>query len=230
MRKPVIGITLSTNAKGDRYYIPSEYIPPLEGTGAIPVLLPPMRRSEDTARLAEIIDGLLLPGGVDIDPMHYGEEPTKTRRIDPQKDSLELDLLNILDSKDMPILGICRGAQVLNVFRGGTLNQDFREGLKHWQQAPETYPTHALDIVKGTLLHRIVGRTELRVNTYHHQIIRDLGRGLVVSARSKDGVIEAVEDPGKKFVLAVQFHAEDMWEQGGFRGIFEAFVGACANT
>jgi putative glutamine amidotransferase len=229
MKKPVIGITLSTNAKSTRYYIPTEYIPPLAGTAAIPILLPPMKEPEDIIRFADMIDGLLLPGGVDIDPVHYGEEPTKTRRIDSEKDSLELALLGIVDSRDLPILGICRGAQVLNVFRGGSLNQDFRDGLKHWQQAPENYPTHALDIVEGSLLHRIVGRTELRVNTYHHQTIRDLGKGLVASARSKDDVIEAVEDPDKTFVLAVQFHAEDMWEQEGFKGIFEAFVRACAS-
>jgi putative glutamine amidotransferase len=230
MKKPVVGISLSTNAKRERYYIPVTYIPPLEAVGAIPVLLPRLKNPKDISRFAEMIDGLLLPGGVDLDPVHYGEEPRRVRRIDPDKDFLELELLKLVYDRDMPILGICRGAQVLNVFRGGTLVQDFKDGLKHWQQAPEEYPTHAVDIVEGTMFHRIVGKPELRVNSYHHQTIGELGDGLRVSGRTRDGVIEALEDLDRTFVLGVQFHAEDTWQRPGFREIFEAFVRACAST
>ena len=220
--KPVIGISLGLESKGERFCIKKHYIEAVEGCGGEAVLIPPQT---SVASIIEKIQGLLLSGGPDVDPFLYGEEPEKgIRRIDPERDRLEREIFFLAIEKGIPVLGICRGAQAINVFLGGSLHQDIKTSIKHWQFAPDGHPTHTIFIEKESLLYRITGREKLRVNTFHHQAIKDVGEGLKVCARAQDGVIEGIEWEEKR-ILGVQFHAECMWRNvGEVRRIFEWLV------
>lgn len=222
--KPVIGITCKSGQE-NWHYVPDEYVQAIESTGGVPLLIPLVESKEAMRVVADKIDGLLLTGGKDIDPVWYGEEPLSVKEIDPRKDLLEVELTKRMLAIRKPILGICRGAQLLNVVAGGTLNQDAGT-LKHFQEAPKDYPTHEIEIKNGTLLFRLIGRKCVRVNSFHHQSIRDVAREFRISAVAKDGVIEAIEKG--QFILGVQFHIEHLWQkERGFKNIFSAFVQEC---
>ncbi len=228
---PIIGISCSTTPSTKRYYLPRYYVEGIDASGGIPLLLPPLKLKEKIQKYAQLINGLLLSGGADLDPAYYDQEPTSgVRRIDPEKDRLEWDLGKLALEKGLPILGVCRGCQVLNVICGGTLHQHI-EGLKHWQSAPEAYPTHEIEIVRGTKLFDILKAERIRVNTFHHQSIKDVAPGFVASATSKDGVIEAIESETYPFAVGVQFHVEYLWKEHPiFKEIFSAFVDASRST
>lgn len=227
---PLIGITCPEDETAGRLYLPHAYWRAVAAAGGTPVLLPPAGAAVDN--LAERLDGLLLSGGGDPDPWHFGEEPRPgLGAVTPERDRFELELTRLALARGMPVLGICRGMQVLNVASGGTLLQDIPEGvpapLKHSQNAPRWYPTHGVEIRPGTLLARILGTTGLRVNSFHHQAVRDTAPGLTVSAVAPDGVIEGLEAPGPAFVLGVQWHPEAMWEKEPVQHtLFTAFVDA----
>lgn len=182
------------------------------------------------------IGGLLLSGG-DVDPYFFGEDPLPgCGEITPQRDMLELALIREALQRDMPVLAICRGMQVLNIACGGDIYQDMalrqEPCLLHWQKAPERYPTHRIDLVPGTMLARLFGGGKsIRVNSFHHQAVRKTGTGLQVTARSADGVIEAVEMADHSFVLGVQWHP-GILSSGGAEGgqeLFDAFLQAAAH-
>jgi putative glutamine amidotransferase len=191
------------------------YTNALEAAGAAPVVLPPL--SEDSIEsLLDGLDGVCLSGGPDVDPAEYGAGrdphlgPT-WRRLD----RFELALARSSDRRGIPILGICRGSQVLNVARGGDLIQHLtadgdgaESPLHHRQRVPGERPTHAIEITPGSVLADAVGTTTFDVNSFHHQAVRTLGEGLVASAHAPDGVIEAIEDPDSPLYLGVQWHAE----------------------
>lgn len=220
----IIGITCGTTVDGEKYYLPTPYVRAIEKAGGTPLLVPPLELKDNFTRILNAIDGLLLAGGKDPDPILYGEEPTGVRRIDPGRDFSELQITKLALRKDIPILGICRGCQVLNVATGGTLNQHI-QGLKHWQSAPVEYPTHEIEIKKGTILFNLLKSKKLRVNTFHHQSVRALGTGFIASAKAKDGVIEGIESKNHKFVVGVQFHIEHLWESIPlFKELFVEFV------
>lgn len=224
---PRIGVTCSTTASTDRYYVPRHYVEGIDATGGIPLLLSPLKSEDKLDTYLSLVDGLLLSGGADLDPVFYNQEPKSgMRRIDPEKDRLELKLGKSALERGIPILGICRGCQMLNVIGGGTLNQHI-DGLKHWQNAPEAYPTHEIEIRRGTKLFQILQTERIRVNTFHHQSVKDVASGFVVSATSKDGVIEGLESTTHPFAVGVQFHLEYLWkEDPAFKRIFSAFVEA----
>lgn len=222
--KPIIGITASTTPDTERYYQWKDYVEAVEASGGIPLLIPPLKYKADIESLLGHIHGLLLSGGADLDPKYYEDEPTGVRRIDPGKDFLEINLARAALKADLPILGICRGCQVLNVAAHGTLNQHI-QGLKHFQYAPPDHPTHTIAIEKGTKLFGILKASELRVNSFHHQAIKDIAPGFLVSARAPDGVIEGIESPNHRFVIGVQFHIEYLWPSNPiFKRIFMGFV------
>ena len=224
---PVIGISCYTSPAADRYYLPRNYVEAIDAAGGIPLLLPPLKSGDKVTNYLDLIDGLLLSGGADVDPALYDQEPTSgVRRIDPEKDNLELTVGKLAIARRMPVLGICRGCQMLNVICQGTLNQHL-EGLKHWQHAPKAYPTHEVEIKKGTKLFEILKAEKIRVNTFHHQSIKDVAPGFIVSAMSKDGVIEGIESVTHPFALGVQFHVEHLFKEYPiFKGIFSALVEA----
>ncbi len=207
-----------------------DYLDAVAGAGAIPLVVSPEATSA-TDLVVSRIEGLMLVGGLDVHPSSYGE-PLLNDTVDPSpdRDALELALLRSALSLRVPILAICRGHQVLNVARGGSLWQDLPtqrpDGLRHSQRGDPHSPGHTLSVADGSLLRQIVGSEHLEANSFHHQAVRELGRGLRPTAWSSDGLIEAVEDPAHRFVLGVQWHPEEMLDSAPHRAIFASFVEA----
>jgi len=230
---PLIGITCSYDDDVKKFTIGNDYVLAVQAAGGVPVVIP-HRSDEHAAVLLSKLDGVLLSGGGDIDPNYFGEEPLPGNgNIDPLRDSFELKLTRMAMELGMPLLGICRGMQMLNVAAGGSVWQDIHIGidkpLQHSQLAPRWYATHHINLVKGSLLERILGRNTVRVNSFHHQIINNLGENLVVSALASDNVIEAFECSGvESFALGVQFHPENMYLHCPcILSIFSSFIEAC---
>lgn len=230
--KPRIGITCTLGeGSEDHYSLYTHYVDAIVAAGGIPVVVPAVENI-DPREFAVSLHGLLVPGGGDVDPALYGEEPTiHNGRIDPVADKFEIALIREFLKSGRPIFGICRGMQVLNIAAGGDLHQDIRAAtastLQHVQQAPKWYGTHEIAVGKGSLLEAVLNVTQLRVNTFHHQAVRRVAPGFVASATAKDGVIEAIEKPGDAFVLGVQWHPERMLPQdAASKKLFSAFVEA----
>jgi len=181
----------------------------IRGAGLDPVFVTPNERQP-----IDGFRGLVLTGGADINPACYGEPNQGSEGVDPARDRLEMDLLAAAIEKDLPVLAICRGVQLLNVFHGGSLIQDLPSKDIHEQRRREWEPgrhpaAHVVDIEPGSRLAQIVGSTKLEVNSRHHQAADRVGAGLTVTARSADGVIEGLENPDRRFVVGVQWHPED---------------------
>jgi putative glutamine amidotransferase len=240
---PVIGITatlredldlVAERPLGRFVRADLDYIEGVAEAGGIPVVLPPVGE----ARTAEVVigglDGLLLSGGSDLHPGYYGEEPIpELGATIPERDAFEMALLEHALRRQIPILGICRGMQILNVALGGTLYQDLPSQMDHMvllghrQETPKWQPTHEVEVDGGSKVAQILGTDELKVNSYHHQAIKDLASGLIAVAYAPDGVIEAVEsgDLAKRWMIGVQWHAEAMRDAGPeHRNLFEAHV------
>lgn len=188
--------------------------------------------SEDTSFLEEQIsymDGIILPGGDDIDPIYYGEEPKNSKLYNPLRDTFESELLRIAVEQEKPVLGICRGMQFINVFFGGTLFQDVKgDGAttyEHIQAANFHCPFHHVDVEEKSFLHEATGKRELRVNSLHHQAVKDIAPGFEVTARSRDRLVEAIERREGSFVAGVQWHPEMMsTHDSDARAIFRHFI------
>lgn len=197
------------------------YARAIAGAGGMPVVLPPVA-PEAIGALLDRLDGVCLSGGPDLDPAAYGAQPEpELGPTEPGLDAYELALIRAADARGLPLLGICRGAQALNVARGGTLRQHV---LGHRQRALPVAGTHAVRIAPRSRLHEIAGAARLTVNTFHHQAVATLGAGLRASARAPDGTVEAIEDPRRPFLLGVQWHAEAMEDPS----LFEALIAAAA--
>jgi putative glutamine amidotransferase len=233
VRRPIIGITIGYSHQNHEFFtLRDDYVRAVETAGGLPIVLAP-GRAEDAPDLLSRIDGLLMTGGADVDPGLYGEEPHETvTRIIPERDAFEIGLCREILRKDGPLLAICRGHQVLNVATGGTLVQDIPSqisGAKDHDPDAERWETaHKVRILPGTRLREILGTETIDVNSFHHQAVRQLGQGLVVSASSTaDGVIEGIEMPGRRLALGVQWHPEAFWDrQEGFQPLFETLVKA----
>lgn len=230
--KPIIGITASLDSTTVR--VQRENMVAIESSGGIPVIIPYYEREDTLLELVQSLDGLLLTGGGDIDPFLFFEEPIpKLGSITPDRDWLEIVLIKRFLEEEKPILGICRGCQILNVVAGGDMYQDIfsqskGELLQHAQLAPRDHLSHSITIEKNTLLHRLVGEERIRVNSFHHQAVRRLAPGFVVSATSSDGLIEAFESKEQPFVLGVQWHPEDLFKtRPEAQKIFAAFAQQC---
>jgi len=221
----VIGIT--TKGSG---VIGGDYLNAIRKSGGMPLIIPAEKGAG--ADLLCRIDGLLVTGGQDLHPSHYGEDPHPLLgSIDEKRDREELALIRWALTLDMPLLTICRGTQALNVACGGTLWQDIPSqmptDIEHVQDQPKSKTTHKAYVRPDSLLHRITECADLRVNSFHHQAVKKLGEGLVVDAIAPDGLTEAISFPGKRFVLGTQWHPEGSYEIGEkSRAIFKAFVNA----
>jgi putative glutamine amidotransferase len=244
MSKPMIGVTVSEiRAKEDaqrvRHGEPTQtemtlglaYMRAVELAGGVPVALPPLE-NENVDSLLEHLQGLLLTGGPDVDPACYGAEPHKELGpTDRGVDEFEIALAKHADRRGMPILGICRGAQVLNVAREGSLIQhlpDFTDGtIQHRQTEPGDQTTHEVQVSPDSALAQTTGGGPVQVNSFHHQAIDRLGIGLRPVAWARDGVIEAVEGQSDgRFVLGVQWHAETLTGEAEQLALFERLVQA----
>lgn len=233
MKTPLIGITASTNSKKDDR-LPAAYGDAVKLAGGAPLLIPLGFPLTALPALVARLDGLLLSGGGDIDPSLYpARQPEKCQDVLPERDQLELALLKAAAEVDLPVLGICRGMQVINVSRGGTLYTD----LPSQYPSPLVHSTpeekgrdslvHEVTIETGSLLHGILAETNLAVNSFHHQAALHIGTGLQVVAHATDGLVEAVEDRSKKFFCAVQWHPECLQQKGdAHRRLFKAFIEA----
>ena len=188
------------------------YTQAVQEAGGIAVVVPAHGFVDDTAALLDRLDGLVFSGGPDLDPAVYGRlrHPQLGPDVDRISDEYELRLLAGAAERDLPMLGICRGMQALNVSRGGTLHQHLPDqtDLEHRQRHAPFEPAHAVSVVQGSRLHRLMRTTELEVNSYHHQAVDRTGAGLVVGATAPDGTIEAVWDPAAQFCVGVQWHPE----------------------
>ena len=229
--KPVIGVVPLFDEKRDSYWILPGYMTGIEEAGGIPVMLPMNAAAEDLQQLAGQTDGFLFTGGHDVSPALYHETAhPECCCCCPERDRLESDLYRIAREKEKPILGICRGIQMINVLEGGTLWQDLPtqhpSAIDHHGKPPYDVPVHEVTVMEGTPLYELCGK-HMAVNSYHHQAIRVLAPGLKAMAVAEDGIIEAVYAPGT-FLWAVQFHPEFSYRKDkNCRRIFERFVQAC---
>jgi putative glutamine amidotransferase len=182
--------------------------------GGAPLLFPCVEEPEAVAAAVAAVDGVMLTGGGDVVSLAYGEEPHAASKLqDPTRDAMELEVTHRALDRGLPILAICRGAQVLNVALGGTLIQDIPSqvpgAIKHYSEGMETVLLHTIAIEPDSLLARVMGTTRTAINSWHHQSVKDLGRGLRVNCRARDGVIEGIEAADGRPVLGVQFHPEE---------------------
>jgi putative glutamine amidotransferase len=229
--RPRIGLTLDVSEDGRRYLLKREYAEAVRAAGGLPIPLV-HAPAEEAALLLADLDGLVVTGGAfDIPPERYGEArrpacgPSKPKRTDA-----ELLMLQAALEAGLPVLGVCGGMQLLAVSQGGKLWQDLPADLGvrgHEQPPPKDVPSHPVEVVPGSLLARLVGTAPLRVNSTHHQAVREPGRGARVSARAPDGVIEAIELPDRPFALGVQWHPEavsahEPRSAGVYAGLVEA--------
>lgn len=235
MTLPIIGITTEV-VDGDHLELRASFIYSISKLGGIPLLLPKVEDKDVIKGQLEHIDALFLTGGNDINPATYGENPhPKLENVEAGRDEYELELIHLALDKDIPILGICRGSQLLNSVAGGTMYQDldseYGEGLiQHRQTSNRDFLNHKIEIFEGTKLHDITGVTEMSVNSFHHQANHDIGASFEVAAVAPDGVIEAIESKEHDFVIGLQFHPEDAFEfNEPSRKIMEAFIKAAAD-
>ena len=218
-RRPIIGISSSvivdeagSFAGYKRAYVNKDYVDAVVRAGGVPLIIPFSTDKEVIISQAQLIDGLILSGGHDINPYNYGQEPSqKIGEIFPERDIYEMILLEESKKRDIPILGICRGFQLINVAAGGTLYQDLSlipgNILKHNQVSNPTLKTHKIEIKENSFISSIFGK-ETMVNSFHHQAIDKVADDFIIVARASDGVVEAIEHKTYKFLVAVQWHPE----------------------
>ena len=238
MKKPLIGIAanlsyvdMGNRGSSARNYVGTTYVKSVEMAGGVPVILPNLQDAALLERQVEMLDGVILSGGADLDPRLYGEQPIdELGFVNLEVDQFYLDLIHTCEKLGKPVLGICKGCQAVNVAYGGTLYQDLPtehpSEIGHSMKPPYDRMAHTVHIWPMTPLASLLGKTELEVNSCHHQAIRSLAPSLVEMARSTDDLIEAMYLPGKTFVWGVQWHPEMSLQEESSRKIFEAFVGA----
>jgi putative glutamine amidotransferase len=233
--QPIIGVTLDEEKPGGYsrypwYALRANYTEAIVAAGGLPIALP--HHPDLAAAYLDRIDALVITGGAfDVDPALYGAaDRHATVTLKQNRTEAELSLLRGALARDMPVLGICGGEQLLAVALGGTLIQhipdSFLSPLEHEQPNPRHQPGHSIAITEGTFLHRIVGATTMQVNSAHHQAVATPGPNALVDAIAPDGVIEGIESPAYRFCLGVQWHPEFLIDPGDHK-IFAAFIGAC---
>jgi len=242
-RLPVIGISArllpsGTSSPGNTVGVSENYVQAVEAARGAPLLLPLMQSSDALAAIAERLDGLLFSGGEDLSPSHYHETAhPKLGEVSTSRDSFELQCFHLAMAKRLPILGICRGLQLINVALGGTLYQDLPTQrpsavahlLPEDADLPISASTHHIKIAAESQLSRILGTASIRANSRHHQAVKSLGQGLIANAWSDDDVIEGFELPSpSQFLLGVQCHPERIWNTTvpAWKTVFEALVAA----
>jgi len=237
MGNPIIGVfadTMSCNKGGfgdvTRQYINAAYISAVEDAGAVPFIIPVSSDLEKTKKLIDLCDGLLFPGGEDIDPGYYGENPHKNLgEIRPEVDKFLFHSLLYALEQRKPALGICKGMQMMVVATGGSLYQDIysqreEETFLHYQSGRRTYGVHQVQIDKDSRLFQILETGQIATNSMHHQSVRTLGKGLRLSAHTEDGIVEAVESLDGR-LIGVQWHPEEMVpESGAMKRLFKNLV------
>lgn len=235
--RPIIGLTHSIQQDEKKLYMPLSYSIAVREAGGTPVLLPITMDEVVIESYADLVDGVLFSGGDDVNPLSYGEDQLwACGDLCPLRDAFEIKLARTVLRKypDKPILGICRGEQVLNVALGGTLYQDIKSQLpgciSHQQHQFAPYASHKVRLEAGSKLHAIFGSEEIMVNSHHHQAVKDAAEGLRITARAADGMIEGFEKAEHPYFVGVQWHPERLVEReenAAHRNLFKTFVDAC---
>lgn len=238
MDRPLVGIigNLLIDQGGmfpgyERAYVNNDYVQAVTMAGGIPFILPLISDYESIKRQIESMDALIISGGYDVNPLIYGEEPIQQQGfLCPERDEYDIKVIKIALELNKPILGICRGLQILNAALGGTLYQDtsvIEEGcIKHQQSSRPDVASHTVNVIKGTRLYDMLGE-RVFTNSFHHQAIKKLAPGFKISARAKDGVIEAIEKEDG-FVIGIQWHPEMMAKKDSkMLNLFKELIKQC---
>lgn len=237
MVKPLIGIVANVEnyetgifIGSEKSYVNNDYVTSILDAGGIPVILPIVNNEEIIKTQVEKVDGILISGGCDINSLLYGEKPIeKQGSINKERDKFEVSLIKYAIQLKKPILGICRGLQILNVVFGGTLYQDLsficNSNINHFQKSRTITEAHTVNITKGSKLYEILGE-KIATNSFHHQAVKEIAPGFIVSAISEDNIIEAIEKEGKDFIVGVQWHPEMLVAQGKIemKKLFREFI------
>lgn len=230
--KPLIGVTPQYDVDTRRIKVEESYFTSIKSAGGIPVLLPLHNQVADLLSLLKHLDGILFSGGPDVHPKFFQEETIpECRNIIIERDELEINLLPMAMELRLPVLGICRGIQVMNIALGGDIYQDIdaqanlHHFVSHYQKAKGTVPVHKVNVEPHTLLSEICNKNEMWVNSFHHQGVRNVAAGLSVAAKSNDGLVEAITKEDYPFFLAIQWHPEEMFTTDEIsRKIFSEFI------
>lgn len=242
MKKPVIGISGSiTIIEGGRFpgyrrtYVNEDYVKSIIQAGGVPLLLPMTTEPEIVQGYIEQVDGLVLSGGHDVSPLAYGEQPQrKLGHTLPERDAFDKLLIEKAVEMNLPMLGICRGLQIMNVTLGGSLYQDLDYipncDMKHDQYHDPALATHEITIDKDSRLFKIIGKERIGVNTFHHLAVKEVAKGFKISAKADDGVVEAMEHEDYAYCLGVQWHPEMMAaSDNNMKLLFESLIDASLN-
>jgi putative glutamine amidotransferase len=238
--RPLIGIPCRPLIRAETgrpiYANNRAYVHAVESAGGLPILIPMINDQNILTALLSRLDGLLLSGGIDVHPSRYGEEVHPlTQEVDIELDEFEITLASWAIQQDIPVLGVCRGMQLINVVLGGTLYQDiddqYPNSITHSNRhLPQTHLAHHIIVEPGSRMETILGAREVRVNSLHHQAIKDPGKGVRITGRAPDGVPELLEVASYRFVMAVQSHPEEIYSiEPAFKRLFSAFVQASSS-
>lgn len=230
-RKPILGITVAHCTEELKTFPREFYVESIRKAGGQPLLIPPVQTQEEAQEVLNLLDGVIFTGGGDIAPVFLGEQPKRgIGGCIPERDQGELLLAWHALQSDLPVLGICRGIQVLAVAAGGSIYQDIRsecpQTLEHSQTAPREYMWHEVEVLDSRLK-EILGIGKIQVNSLHHQAVSKVPEGFIQNAVAPDGIIEGIEKIGAKFCMGVQWHPETLRTEEHSRKLFEGFVKSC---
>ena len=233
--KPVIGLTAAHCAEELKTFPRQYYVESIYKAGGIPIIIPPVRTREEGAEALTLLDGLLLTGGGDISPVYLNEAPQRgIGECFPERDLSELLLTKLALQQNFPVLGICRGLQVLAVAAGGKIYQDLvylcPGVMEHRQTVSRQYAWHEVNISEESLLYQLLQEKRIKVNSLHHQAVKVVPQGFRQNAHASDEVIEGIEMTGAKFCLGVQWHPESLAAEEHSQALFKGFIKSCRKS